>query len=252
MTSHHYHQYSSSSSRGDLTSDSARLAASESSSSGGSMPINFDFTSTVTLFDWTSRNGFEYFVLLAFAFSLAYLQEYLAWIRSKEIHSSSTLESASLAGSKGYESLNGGGGGDVKENVFPVNRRVLQSAKYCAHAAVSYLLMLVVMSLNFGVFASVLLGLGVGKYIFSSGGGSGVGGRRSLMSDACHPSAWPRRVGECGRARNVCKYYFLYRTSWQSICIIIIVIFISLKLHRVLISSKLRCQSTNSKPIWSD
>jgi hypothetical protein len=150
------------------------------------MPINFDFTSTVTLFDWTSRNGFEYFVLLAFAFSLAYLQEYLAWIRSKETMQSSTLESASLAGSKGYESLNGGGGGDVKENVFPVNnRRVLQSAKYCAHAAVSYLLMLVVMSLNFGVFASVLLGLGVGKYIFNSG----VGGRRSLMSDACHPSA---------------------------------------------------------------
>ena len=141
MTSHHYHQYSSSSSRGDLTSDSARLAASESSSSGGSMPINFDFTSTVTLFDWTSRNGFEYFVLLAFAFSLAYLQEYLAWIRSKEIHSSSTLESASLAGSKGYESLNGGGGGggvgDAKEN-----RRVLQSAKYCAHAAVSYFCLL--------------------------------------------------------------------------------------------------------------
>jgi hypothetical protein len=156
------------------------------------MPINFDFTSTVTLFDWTSRNGFEYFILLAFAFSLAYLQEYLAWIRSKESHSSSALENASLAGSKiGYESLNGGGGGggDVKENFSPVNRRVLQSAKYCAHAAVSYLLMLVVMSLNFGVFASVLLGLGVGKYIFSSGGGSGVGGRRSLMSDACHPSA---------------------------------------------------------------
>ena len=161
------------------------------------MPINFDFTATVTLFNWTSRNGFEYFVLLAFAFSLAYLQEYLTWIRSKENNaaansSSSSLENAagtrSSAGSKGYESLNGGGGGDVKENVFPVNnRRVLQSAKYCAHAAVSYSLMLCVMSLNFGVFASVLLGLGVGKYIFI--GGSGVGGRRSLMSDACHPGA---------------------------------------------------------------
>jgi len=157
------------------------------------MPINFDFTATVTLFNWTSHNGFEYFVLLAFAFSLAYLHEYLAYwiIRSKENNatnsSSHSLENAttSAGSTKGYESV--GGVGDVKEN-FPVaNKRVLQSSKYCAHAAVSYLLMLCVMSLNFGVFASVLLGLGVGKYIFS--GGSGVGGRRSLMSDACHPGA---------------------------------------------------------------
>jgi hypothetical protein len=190
-TSHDYHQQHASSR--DLKAEN--YSAAHHASSG--MPINFDFTATVTLFNWTSRNGFEYFVLLAFAFSLAYLQEYLTWIRSKENNaaansSSSSLENAagtrSSAGSKGYESLrNGGGGvGDVKEN-FPANGRVLQSSKYCAHAAVSYSLMLCVMSLNFGVFASVLLGLGVGKYIFI--GGSGVGGRRSLMSDACHPGA---------------------------------------------------------------
>ena len=186
MTSHYYHQRSS---QDPTTEYSARLAAASSSSSG-SMPINFDFTATVTLFNWTSHNGFEYFVLLAFAFSLAYLHEYLAYwiIRSKENNNANaTLENAttSAGSTKGYESV--GGVGDVKEN-FPVaNKRVLQSSKYCAHAAVSYLLMLCVMSLNFGVFASVLLGLGVGKYIFS--GGSGVGGRRSLMSDACHPGA---------------------------------------------------------------
>jgi len=186
MTSHYYHQRSS---QDPTTEYSARLAAASSSSSS-SMPINFDFTATVTLFNWTSHNGFEYFVLLAFAFSLAYLHEYLAYwiIRSKENNNANaTLENAttSAGSTKGYESV--GGVGDVKEN-FPVaNKRVLQSSKYCAHAAVSYLLMLCVMSLNFGVFASVLLGLGVGKYIFS--GGSGVGGRRSLMSDACHPGA---------------------------------------------------------------
>ena len=58
-----------------------------------------------------------------------------------------------------------------------------------AHASVSYILMLCVMSLNFGVFVSILLGLGVGSFTIGGGGGKHLYYhlRSRISSDVCHP-----------------------------------------------------------------
>ena len=60
-----------------------RAAATGSSVSSSSMPINFDFSRNVTLFRFQSNTGFEYFCVLLFTFTLAYVQEYIAFVRKK-------------------------------------------------------------------------------------------------------------------------------------------------------------------------
>ena len=65
------------------------------------------------------------------------------------------------------------------------HQRVLHGAKYATHQLMSYVLMLCVMSLNFGILVSVILGLGVGNYTFNAHGGRR---RASMVSDAgCNP-----------------------------------------------------------------
>ena len=154
------------------------------------MAIVFDFSANVTLFDWTSRNGIEYAVLLFFAFGVAYANEYVAHARRHD---------ANGAGTFGTSSTTQGGGGGAYESANGPERkmmmgttmhhhhhqRVLHGAKYATHQLMSYVLMLCVMSLNFGILVSVILGLGVGNYTFNAHGGRR---RASMVSDAgCNP-----------------------------------------------------------------
>ena len=79
-----------------------RAAATGSSVSSSSMPINFDFSRNVTLFRFQSNTGFEYFCVLLFTFTLAYVQEYIAFVRKKE----EVVFGASVnASNSAYESL---------------------------------------------------------------------------------------------------------------------------------------------------
>ena len=166
-----------------------RAAATGSSVSSSSMPINFDFSRNVTLFRFQSNTGFEYFCVLLFTFTLAYVQEYIAFVRKKE----EIVFGASInASSSAYESLkdNNNTNNALPKDQHYSNARVLKtSAKYVAHASVSYILMLCVMSLNFGVFVSILLGLGVGSFTIGGGGGKHLYYhlRSRISSDVCHP-----------------------------------------------------------------
>ena len=166
-----------------------RAAATGSSLSSSSMPINFDFSRNVTLFRFQSNTGFEYFCVLLFTFTLAYVQEYIAFVRKKE----EVVFGASVnASNSAYESLkdNNNTTNALPKDQHYSNARVLKhTAKYVAHASVSYILMLCVMSLNFGVFVSILLGLGVGSFTIGGGGGKHwyYHLRSRISSDVCHP-----------------------------------------------------------------
>ena len=166
-----------------------RAAATGSALSSSSMPINFDFSRNVTLFRFQSNTGFEYFCVLLFTFTLAYVQEYIAFVRKKE----EVVFGASVnASNSAYESLkdNNNTTNALPKDQHYSNARVLKtSAKYVAHASVSYILMLCVMSLNFGVFVSILLGLGVGSFTIGGGGGKHLYYhlRSRISSDVCHP-----------------------------------------------------------------
>ena len=162
------------------------------------MAIVFDFSANVTLFDWTSRNGIEYAVLLFFAFGVAYATEYVAHARRHDggangggagtFGAASTLTQGGGGGGGAYESANGP---ERKMMMMGTtmhhhhHQRVLNGAKYATHQLMSYVLMLCVMSLNFGILVSVILGLGVGNYTFNAHGGRR---RASMVSDAgCNP-----------------------------------------------------------------
>ena len=162
------------------------------------MAIVFDFSANVTLFDWTSRNGIEYAVLLFFAFGVAYANEYVAHARRHDggangggagtFGAASTLTQGGGGGGGAYESANGP---ERKMMMMGTtmhhhhHQRVLHGAKYATHQLMSYVLMLCVMSLNFGILVSVILGLGVGNYTFNAHGGRR---RASMVSDAgCNP-----------------------------------------------------------------
>jgi len=185
---HYHHQEHVDENQGDVM---IRAAATGSSASSSSMPINFDFGSNVTLFRFQSNTGFEYFCILLLTFTLAYVQEYIAFVRRKE----EIVYGASMnASSSAYESLKDNNTTNVAPNKDHQhsNVRVLkQTAKYVAHASVSYILMLCVMSLNFGVFVSILLGLGVGSFTIGGGGGKHLYYhlRSRISSDACHPAS---------------------------------------------------------------
>lgn len=185
---HYHYQEHVDENQGDVM---IRAAATGSSASSSSMPINFDFGSNVTLFRFQSNTGFEYFCILLLTFTLAYVQEYIAFVRRKE----EIVYGASMnASSSAYESLKDNNTTNVAPNKDHQhsNVRVLkQTAKYVAHASVSYILMLCVMSLNFGVFVSILLGLGVGSFTIGGGGGKHLYYhlRSRISSDACHPAS---------------------------------------------------------------
>ena len=184
----------------DFDDKDAPLGGQEGGAGGvkGGMAIVFDFSANVTLFDWTSRNGIEYAVLLFFAFGVAYATEYVAHARRHDggangggagtFGAASTLTQGGGGGGGAYESANGP---ERKMMMMGTtmhhhhHQRVLHGAKYATHQLMSYVLMLCVMSLNFGILVSVILGLGVGNYTFNAHGGRR---RASMVSDAgCNP-----------------------------------------------------------------
>jgi len=192
MSQHAHYHYQGEHEIENQGNEMIRAAATGSSVSSSSMPINFDFSRNVTLFRFQSNTGFEYFCVLLFTFTLAYVQEYMAFMRRKE----EIVFGASVnASNSAYESLKDNN--NTTTNALPKdqhysNVRVLKtSAKYVAHASVSYILMLCVMSLNFGVFVSILLGLGVGSFTIGGGGGKHLYYhlRSRISSDACHPAS---------------------------------------------------------------
>jgi len=191
MSQHAHYHYQGEHEIENQGNEMIRAAATGSSVSSSSMPINFDFSRNVTLFRFQSNTGFEYFCVLLFTFTLAYVQEYIAFVRRKE----EIVYGASMnASSSAYESLKDNNTTNVAPNKDHQhsNVRVLkQTAKYVAHASVSYILMLCVMSLNFGVFVSILLGLGVGSFTIGGGGGKHLYYhlRSRISSDACHPAS---------------------------------------------------------------
>ena len=164
------------------------------------MAIVFDFSANVTLFDWTSTNGIEYAVLLFFAFGVAYATEYVAHARRHDggangggagtFGAASTLTQGGGGGGGAYESANG----PERKMMMMMgttmhhhhHQRVLHGAKYATHQLMSYVLMLCVMSLNFGILVSVILGLGVGICVQQRRAAGGGG--ETMVSDAgCNP-----------------------------------------------------------------
>ena len=181
---------------------------------GGGMAIVFDFTTRVTLFGATSTTRMDYAVLLVFAFGVACATEYVAHARRRQYHHHHHHDNANNGqnGSSKSTSMTqgeGGGGGAYESANGPERKttltmghhhhhhhnhhhqRVLHGAKYATHQLMSYVLMLCVMSLNFGILVSVILGLGVGNYAFNAGAHYRGGRRRAsstLVSDAgCNP-----------------------------------------------------------------
>ena len=174
------------------------------------MAIVFDFTTRVTLFGATSTTRMDYAVLLVFAFGVACATEYVAHARRRHMyhhhHHDNATNGQNLGSSKSTSMTHGegGGGGGAYESANGPERkttltmghhhhhhhnhhhqRVLHGAKYATRQLMSYVLMLCVMSLNFGILVSVILGLGVGNYTFNAHGGRR---RASMVSDAgCNP-----------------------------------------------------------------
>ena len=172
------------------------------------MAIVFDFTTRVTLFGATSTTRMDYAVLLVVAFGVACATEYVAHARRRQYHHHHDNANGHGSSSTSMTQGGGGGGGAYESANGPERKmmmmgttmhhhhhqRVLHGAKYATHQLMSYVLMLCVMSLNFGILVSVILGLGVGNYAFNNAGTHyprGGGRRRAsstLVSDAgCNP-----------------------------------------------------------------
>ena len=161
------------------------------------MAIVFDFTTRVTLFGATSTTRMDYAVLLVVAFGVACATEYVAHARRRHMYhhdnanngqNGSSMTQGEGGGGGAYESANGP---ERKMMMMGTtmhhhhHQRVLHGAKYATHQLMSYVLMLCVMSLNFGILVSVILGLGVGNYTFNA---HGRRRRASMVSDAgCNP-----------------------------------------------------------------
>ena len=180
-------------------------AEEELEGGGGGMAIVFDFTTRVTLFGATSTTRMDYAMLLVVAFGVACATEYVAHARRRHMYHHDNANN----GQNGSSMTQGeGGGGGAYESATTLtmghhhhhhhhhnhHQRVLHGAKYATHQLMSYVLMLCVMSLNFGILVSVILGLGVGNYAFNNAGTHyprGGGRRRAsstLVSDAgCNP-----------------------------------------------------------------
>ena len=179
-------------------------AEEELEGGGGGMAIVFDFTTRVTLFGATSTTRMDYAMLLVVAFGVACATEYVAHARRRHMYHHDNANN----GQNGSMTQGEGGGGGAYESATTLtmghhhhhhhhhnhHQRVLHGAKYATHQLMSYVLMLCVMSLNFGILVSVILGLGVGNYAFNNAGTHyprGGGRRRAsstLVSDAgCNP-----------------------------------------------------------------
>jgi copper transporter 1 len=143
---------------------------------GGGMPVAFDFGCEVTLFfdAWATSTAFQYLVALVGVFTLCIAQERLFYFRT------------SLRLGEGVFARE-----DLSAPIVPkpysvpnVRQRSLGTFLYGANLVSSYLVMLAVMTCNFGVFVSVVAGLASGHFLFAS--------RRPLAagptnSEACHP-----------------------------------------------------------------
>ena len=170
------------------------------------MAIVFDFTTRVTLFGATSTTRMDYAMLLVFAFGVACATEYVAHARRRHMYHHDNANNGQNFGSSMTQGEGGGGGAYESATTLTMghhhhhhhhhnhHQRVLHGAKYATHQLMSYVLMLCVMSLNFGILVSVILGLGVGNYAFNNAGTHyprGGGRRRAsstLVSDAgCNP-----------------------------------------------------------------
>ena len=215
---HHHHHHSHDThtkaapggSGGRLLGGGVGGAEEELEGGGGGMAIVFDFTTRVTLFGATSTTRMDYAVLLVVAFGVACATEYVAHARRRHMYhhdnanngqNGSSMTQGEGGGGGAYESANG----PERKTTLTMghhhhhhhnhhHQRVLHGAKYATHQLMSYVLMLCVMSLNFGILVSVILGLGVGNYAFNNAGPHyprGGGRRRAsstLVSDAgCNP-----------------------------------------------------------------
>ena len=209
---HHHHHHHDTHTKAAPGGSGGRLlgggvggAEEELEGGGGGMAIVFDFTTRVTLFGATSTTRMDYAMLLVVAFGVACATEYVAHARRRHMYHHYNANN----GQNGSSMTQGeGGGGGAYESATTLtmghhhhhhhhhnhHQRVLHGAKYATHQLMSYVLMLCVMSLNFGILVSVILGLGVGNYAFNNAGTHyprGGGRRRAsstLVSDAgCNP-----------------------------------------------------------------
>ena len=199
---HHHHHHDDARTKAAAGGGGRLLGGGEEG--GGKMAIVFDFTTRVTLFGATSTTRMDYAALLVVAFGVACATEYVAHARRRQYHhhhhdnaNDGHGSSTSMTQGGAYESANG----PERKTTLTMghhhhhhyhnhhHQRILHAAKYATHQLMSYVLMLCVMSLNFGILVSVILGLGVGNYAFN--GAHQRGGRRrasTLVSDAgCNP-----------------------------------------------------------------
>ena len=150
-----------------------------------SMNISFDFGTNVTLFGYSSRNsGIGYAIVLVCVFAFASFCEFLRHFNQSIGSSSSSSYYGSHSNSNNRVAVARANANAFDEDEFEGlqkseresgrNFRSFEGTRgqqkraimYAAQVSASYLLMLMTMSLNFGVFVSACLGVGFGHYYF--------------------------------------------------------------------------------------
>ncbi|EFJ13071.1 hypothetical protein SELMODRAFT_123191 [Selaginella moellendorffii] len=147
------------------------------------MHMTFYWSKNATiLFDgWITKTWLGYILSLAALFLAALFNEYVVSRRILLIQAS-----------KSPGGLRKPLMGDCTEPPpSSIDGRAVESILFVVNSALGLLLMLAAMSFNGGVFVSIVVGLGVGYFVFRSGDriGSGAAGREAkIREEACDTS----------------------------------------------------------------
>lgn len=125
------------------------------------MPMWFMWTVDTILWfhSWHPRTWLPYLCTLAALATFAVVHEALASYRVSWAKS----HSSAVAAAAGYVAVPGG-----RKAAGMLQLRAVSSLLYTANITTGYLLMLAVMSFNIGFFIAVVLGMGLGHFIFFS------------------------------------------------------------------------------------
>jgi len=139
------------------------------------MTFNFDINGAVLFDFWNVTNEWEYagtcvaVIVLAMAFEA--LSEYRARVHARNKSSSDVMHQPLLAEhsvSMASQQASGGTASRTLEYVVdPIRLRLFKSFLHMVQLGLSYLLMLVSMTYNVGYFLSIIVGAGIGYFLFA-------------------------------------------------------------------------------------
>jgi copper transporter 1 len=132
------------------------------------MPMSFDASINVgaLLFEqWKVNTGWMYAIAILVMFFASILNQFLFFIVRKKINKDT-----------GYENIDGGAG--KSSNIGIAFWYIVKPTVFLFQNALSYLLMLAVMTFNVGIFVAIVVGNTVGWAIFSM--------RSNIVPEDCH------------------------------------------------------------------